>query len=134
MRIVLFYVTSVLKSSLTQKVLYREELRIIDGIKQVFQTEPKRETFCLCACMNFGQFFACVQTSPISFSACNKGNRKRLHAGKTVFSLYFAYKTEGREVHDLQRAFGKLNQRFSAKFLRAELNVLNRLVFASHMF
>ena len=29
--------------------------------------------------------FACVQTSPISFgpfSACNKGNRRRLHAGK----------------------------------------------------
>ena len=24
---------------------------------------------------------ACVQTSPISFSACNKGNRRRLHAG-----------------------------------------------------
>ena len=92
MRIVLFYVTSVLKSSLTQKVLYREELRIIDDIKQVFQTKPKRETFCLCACMNFGQFLA----------------------------QYFAYKTDGREVHDLQRVFGNLNQRFSAKFLRAE--------------
>ena len=27
-------------------------------------------------------YIACVQTSPISFSACNKGNRRRLHAGK----------------------------------------------------
>ena len=30
----------------------------------------------------------------------------------TVFSLYFASKTEGREVHDLQSAFWKLNQLF----------------------
>ena len=30
--------------------------------------------------------FACVQTSPISFSACNKGNRRRLHAGNTSLS------------------------------------------------
>ena len=30
-----------------------------------------------------GEEIACVQTSPISFvSACNKGNRRRLHAGK----------------------------------------------------
>ena len=41
---------------------------------------------------------ACVQTSPISFvaekgpfSACNKGNRRRLHAGK----LNIAFKTSG---------------------------------------
>ena len=25
---------------------------------------------------------ACVQTSPLSFFACNKGNKRRLHAGK----------------------------------------------------
>ena len=29
--------------------------------------------------------FACVQTSPISFVAFNKGNRRRLHAGKAVY-------------------------------------------------
>ena len=30
-----------------------------------------------------GDEIACVQTSPISFvSACNKGDRRRLHAGK----------------------------------------------------
>ena len=37
---------------------------------------------------------ACVQTSPISFvargkgpfSACNKGNRRRLHAGKSLLA------------------------------------------------
>ena len=33
----------------------------------------------------FCWFFACVQTSPISFP--NKGNRRRLHAGKLVFSV-----------------------------------------------
>ena len=37
-------------------------------------------------------FLACVQTSPISFVArgkgtCNKGNRRRLHAGNTFSSL-----------------------------------------------
>ena len=33
------------------------------------------------------EFIACVQTSPISFvSAFNKGNRRRLHAGKEFTS------------------------------------------------
>ena len=40
---------------------------------------------------------ACVQTSPISFiarvkgpfSACNKGNRRRLHAGKLAYYSFF---------------------------------------------
>ena len=43
-----------------KKVLYSEELRIIEYIKQVFQTKPKRETFCFCACLNFGQFLASI--------------------------------------------------------------------------
>ena len=87
-----------------KKVLYSEELRIIEDIKQVFQTKTGNV---LLLCMP---------------------------ELRTVFSFYFASKSEGREVHDLQRAFWKLTQQFSAQFLRAELNVLNRLVFASHMF
>ena len=58
--------------------------RIIEDIKQVFQTKPQQETF----------RFLCMPEL------------------WTVFSLYFASKTEGREVHDLQSAFWKLNQLF----------------------
>ena len=49
-------------------------------------------------------WFACVQTSPISFvargketfSACNKGNRRRLHAGNHVVSSYANFLEERR--------------------------------------
>ena len=48
--------------------------------------------FGLLMCSFNGVLVACVQTSPISFvarrkgsfSACNKGNRRRLHAGKVL--------------------------------------------------
>ena len=48
--------------------------------------------------------FACVQTSPISFvargkgpfSACNKGNRRRLHAGKPRLHLKLLSRPGGR--------------------------------------
>ena len=60
MRIVLFYVTSVLKSLLTQKGPVQWRVKNIEDIKQVFQTKPKRETFSFCACLNFGQFLAYI--------------------------------------------------------------------------
>lgn len=105
-RIVLFYVTSVLKSLLTQKGPVQWRVKNHWRYQESISNQTKTGNFLL-LCM------------PELW---------------TVFSWYFASKTEGLEVHDLQRAFGKLNQRFSAKFLGAELNVLNRLVFASHIF
>ena len=35
--------------------------------------------------------FACVQTSPIPFAARDKGNRRRLHAGKHKMSLGYQF-------------------------------------------
>ena len=34
--------------------------RIIEDIKQVFQTKPQQETFRFCACLYFGQFLAYI--------------------------------------------------------------------------
>ena len=34
--------------------------------------------------------FACVQTSPISFVACNTGNRRRLHAGNSKYAQWIS--------------------------------------------